>query len=96
MSEFYKNLGRNLVEARKAKGLTQKDAAPYLGLSRPSLANIEVGRQNVYAHQLAAIAAAYDTTADRLMKLSTARDLIIIKPVSRKHQTPGIGLASAS
>ena len=27
MSEFYKNLGRNLVEARKAKGLTMSKVA---------------------------------------------------------------------
>ena len=39
--------GRLVCQFRRARGLTQEQLAGKLGISRPSLANIETGRQNV-------------------------------------------------
>lgn len=39
--------GRLVRQFRRARGLTQNQLADKLGISRPSLANIETGRQNV-------------------------------------------------
>ena len=50
---YYRRLGVALRHRRDKIGLTQEVAARRIGVSRPSLANIERGRQVVAAHQLA-------------------------------------------
>jgi transcriptional regulator with XRE-family HTH domain len=52
---------------REAAGLSQGELAVRVGLSRPSLANIEAGRQTITLRQLGAIAAALGTTAVELL-----------------------------
>lgn len=44
-NEFYTLLGKNISSIRNKKGYKQEDLANYLGLSRPSLVNIEKGNQ---------------------------------------------------
>jgi transcriptional regulator with XRE-family HTH domain len=54
--------------AREAAGLSQGKLAAKAGLSRPSLANIEAGRQTITLRQLGAIAASLDVRpADLLL-----------------------------
>ena len=52
IEDVYIDLGRWLREKREELDLTQLDASVMLGLSRPSLANIEAGRQRLYHHQV--------------------------------------------
>lgn len=52
----YRELGRAIAKRRNDAGLTQDRFARICGFSRASLANIESGLQNVYVHQLIAIA----------------------------------------
>ncbi len=42
-----KEIGRRIMELRKAKGLSQEDLAREIKLSRPSLAQIELGNRSV-------------------------------------------------
>lgn len=49
---IYKKLGKLIVDARHRKGITQEVLALRMGISRPSLANIEVGRQRIALHVL--------------------------------------------
>lgn len=57
--EFYRAVGAKLAEARMMRGMSQADLAEAVGLSRPpSVANIEAGRQRMYAHTLVELAAA--------------------------------------
>jgi len=51
----------------EAAGLSQGELAARVGLSRPSLANIEAGRQTITLRHLGAIAAALGTTAVELL-----------------------------
>jgi transcriptional regulator with XRE-family HTH domain len=53
---FYQAFGTKLRTARKAAGLTQEVLAERVGLSRPSIANIERGNQQVPLHMLASFA----------------------------------------
>ena len=53
--QLYREIGRKIAAAREGK-LTQLDLARSVGMSRPAIANIERGEQQVYAHQLLAIA----------------------------------------
>jgi transcriptional regulator with XRE-family HTH domain len=54
---IYEQIGSVIRTRRKALGMTQKDLADTLAISRGSLANIETGRQNMLVHQLYRFAA---------------------------------------
>jgi Zn-dependent peptidase ImmA (M78 family)/transcriptional regulator with XRE-family HTH domain len=53
------DLARRLREARESAGLRQEDVAPHLGLSRPSIAQIELGNRAVSGLELAQLARLY-------------------------------------
>lgn len=65
---IYDEIGALVAARRGALGLTQAEVAAKVGVSRPSLANIEVGRQRVLVHQLYAIA--------RALEVEDPRDLL--------------------
>jgi transcriptional regulator with XRE-family HTH domain len=44
---FYKKVGENIRARRKERGLSQEGLAKAIGLKRPSMSNIEKGRQNI-------------------------------------------------
>ena len=48
MGFFYREFGKNLALARKGAKVTQEALAQTVGLSRPSIVNIEKGRQPVH------------------------------------------------
>lgn len=56
LTKFYDHIGGRIRAARAAKGITQEKLAAAMGISRPSLANIEAGRQRISADQLAVLA----------------------------------------
>ena len=58
--DIYKEVGRNIRRYRQELRRTQEQVAAEIGISRASLANIEVGRQRVQLHHLYAIAKALD------------------------------------
>ena len=55
-NQFFINLGANISSIRTKKGINQDDLAKFLDLSRPSIVNIEKGKQrpSVYAMLLIA------------------------------------------
>jgi DNA-binding XRE family transcriptional regulator len=53
--------------AREVAGFSQRELAARAGLSRPSLANIEAGRQTITLRQLGAIATALRIRAADLL-----------------------------
>ena len=50
--EIYGAIGERVRNFRIECGLTQGAFAELVGLSRPAIANIEVGRQRIYLHDL--------------------------------------------
>ena len=58
--DIYREVGRNIRRCREAARRKQEQLAAEIGISRASLANIEVGRQKIRLHHLYAIAAALD------------------------------------
>jgi transcriptional regulator with XRE-family HTH domain len=58
MISFYKELGQRIREQRKIIGMTQNDLAEMVNLSRPSIVNIEQGRQRAVVHVLVDISCA--------------------------------------
>ena len=53
---FYRAFGSKLRQARKAAGLTQQVLAERVGLSRPSITNIELGNQQIPLHMIESFA----------------------------------------
>lgn len=64
----YRAFGARIEHIRTTLDLTQHDLAKKLGMSRGSLANIEVGRQRVLLHTVEQFAKALGTTPQNLMK----------------------------
>ena len=68
-----KHLAEIIAQRRKALGLTQADLSKAVGLSRPSIANIEAAKQDVNWPQLVKLMYALDlkSIARPVMKTKT-------------------------
>jgi transcriptional regulator with XRE-family HTH domain len=64
----YKAIGSRIAMMRELLDITQTDLASRMTITRPSLANIEAGRQRILVHQIQTIARALGTTPKSLMK----------------------------
>jgi transcriptional regulator with XRE-family HTH domain len=67
MRRFYEEVGRRLRRARLDAGLTQKELANQVELSRASIANIEAGRQQFPLHALILFARALEVKPASLL-----------------------------
>ncbi|RJP35228.1 MAG: ImmA/IrrE family metallo-endopeptidase [Phycisphaerales bacterium] len=61
-------LGRRLAAARKARGVTQQDAAAQLGCSRPTLIAIEKGERRAKPEEIVTLAAFYARSVHELVR----------------------------
>lgn len=64
----YSRLAKRIKQMREEMSVTQTELADYSGLSRPTIANIESGRQAVTLEQVEKIAAAFGTGVKILLK----------------------------
>ena len=81
MQRFYDAFGKQLRGARRTARLSQEDIARRVGLTRSSIANIELGRQRIALHMLYALAGALDVPPQTLLPLgSFASDQEILAP----------------
>ena len=67
MTEKLKDIGSVLQEARTARGFTQAEIAPQLGVSRATVAQIETGRRSLKAEDLRRLAAFYGCSPSELL-----------------------------
>jgi transcriptional regulator with XRE-family HTH domain len=67
----YRELGTQLALARRKAALTQREVAERAGIGRPTLANIENGRQRVLYHQFLDIAHALGADPRELLPAPT-------------------------
>jgi len=66
-----KVLGQRLAEARKAKNLTQQDAAERLNCSRPTIIAIEKGTRSAKAEEIVQLASLYGRQVHELVRPGT-------------------------
>jgi transcriptional regulator with XRE-family HTH domain len=64
---FYKKVGENIRAKRKERGLSQEGLAKAIGLKRPSMSNIEKGRQNILLHTFCDIVETLGSSATALL-----------------------------
>ena len=67
---LYVALGHRVLDERNRAGWTQQDLACQVGLSRTSIANIELGRQRLMLHQIVALADAFGVSVGDMCGLS--------------------------
>ena len=70
---IYPLIGAVIKRRRKQFSWTQEKLAARLGISRASLASIEIGRQNVLVHQLYSFAEALDLSPQDMLPPPAAR-----------------------
>jgi transcriptional regulator with XRE-family HTH domain len=69
MQPVYRLLGAKIEQIRTTLGMSQEDLSKRIGtLNRPSIANIEAGRQRVLLHDVEAFAAAFGISPKQLLR----------------------------
>ncbi len=63
-----------LRKAREAKGLSQTEAAPKIGISQSTLSGLESGRQGVAEDTLIRVARGYGLTLSEMLALGLGLD----------------------
>src|SRR5215213_836872 len=63
-----RELGRRLQAARKARGLTQHDAAEHLQVARTTITAIEKGDRRIQPGEFTRLAALYDRPVPELLR----------------------------
>jgi transcriptional regulator with XRE-family HTH domain len=58
--DLYTRVGANIQRAREQRGITQAELGAAIGLTRPSVTNVEAGNQRTPLHMLIAIAQTLD------------------------------------
>lgn len=74
---IYKAVGRRFREVRTSKGITQADVASEAGLSRQSVANIELGRQRFMLHTLFDVGRALGVAPAELLPSAEGSDMTL-------------------
>jgi len=95
---FYKELGRRISHARRAKRISQQSIGLAAGLSRTSITNIEKGRQPVDVHALCCIARALQSEVNEFipdLPVMPADLPAWLKPQQREWVSRVIALAHA-
>jgi transcriptional regulator with XRE-family HTH domain len=64
---FYRQVGERIRAKRRERGLSQEGLAAAVGLKRPSMSNIEKGRQNILLHTFHQIADCLNVEAADLL-----------------------------
>jgi transcriptional regulator with XRE-family HTH domain len=72
VGNFYEDFGRRLAQVRRAAGLSQQALGERVALSRPSIVNVEKGRQRVPLHMLIEFAAALGVEPTNFLPMTAA------------------------
>ena len=73
--KFYIDLGHNISSLRKRKRINQDEIGDLLKLSRPSIVNIEKGRQKLSIYMLVQLSKYFDVDLRELIPLDDSLDL---------------------
>lgn len=76
---FYRHAGQRIRAHRRRIQMTQVDCAARIGISRPSLANIEVGRQRIDGYRLGQLAHVFGVTVDDLLRGPIPDDVALLR-----------------
>ncbi|MXW19489.1 MAG: helix-turn-helix transcriptional regulator [Gammaproteobacteria bacterium] len=91
-NRLYEEFGRRLRDLRlgRSKPMTQAGLGSLVGLSRTSITNIEMGRQQVSLHHLYRIAAALGIEPDQLLPAHSSQDVKELARELLSDKEPGL------
>lgn len=67
-----KDIGVRIAQLRKAKGMTQKELAEKIGVTRTVVTDYECGRVRIYDEMLARLAQVLECSTDSILGLKTS------------------------
>ena len=85
MTKIDKKLGENIKILREQHGITQQKLADLLGLSRPTVSQIEIGERKLSADELVKLADIFNISIEYLLGLKR-EPKIIIKKTEKKER----------
>jgi len=95
MGLTHEALGERLRAAREAAGLTQEEAASQLGVSRPTLAQIEAGRRKITGLELVRLSSLYGRTITDLLaeNFAPAAEPVLMRALTEARSDPQVRAA---
>jgi transcriptional regulator with XRE-family HTH domain len=83
-----KEIGQRIVNLRKSKGFSQERLAKMIGLSRPSLAQIELGNRGIDVFELHNLSVALEFSLDEFLsaEFSSENQPVFIPPAEIKNR----------
>lgn len=72
--DFYRQLGRQIAQRRKALGLTQTDLAEHLGIAQQTMAHYEGGTARIAVAMLPTVARVLDVSIEELIGTPAKRN----------------------
>lgn len=84
MSEIYKKLGLKIKKIRESSGISQEKLALILGLSRPTISQMENGDRKISADELISLSEVFNFSINSLLDLEKEPEVIL--PESKKEK----------
>ena len=84
MGGIYTELGNSIKKLREQSGITQQKLADLLGLSRPTISQIEMGERKLSADELIKLSDIFNMSVEHLLGLKKEPEMIIKKAKRRR------------
>jgi transcriptional regulator with XRE-family HTH domain len=84
MGGIYTELGNSIKKLREQSGITQQKLADLLGLSRPTISQIESGERKLSADELIKLSDIFNMSVEHLLGLKKEPEMIIKKTKRRR------------
>lgn len=84
MSEIYKKLGLKLKKIRESSGISQEKLALILGVSRPTISQMETGDRKVSADELIKLSEVFNLSVNSLLDLEKEPTVILPETSKKK------------
>lgn len=93
MREIYIKLGQRIKEFREQSGISQQKLADMLGVSRPTMSQIENGERRISADELITLSEIFNLSIDSLLDLKKQPAVILSEGKKEKKITPQIRIS---
>jgi len=78
------NIGQRIKELRVKIGMSQQRLAEILGVSRPTISQIENGERKIFADELIKLSEIFNTSVDNLLNIEKSPQIILEESKSRR------------